>query len=187
MGAGLANFSPTADLTRQVSAYTSFLQAKEYTGRERAVLNNVFSANSFGPGVFEKAVSIVSMQDAYLHDFVGTGLPSEVASYKEVVSGEPVEEDNSPAADSVHKRNAGHFGVDPAVWAQTITAKIDLMKKVEDRLAEDLDETASARAGCSTLRIAGLCFHRVRSNCHQYCAQFLGFTQSEPEPRIGYV
>lgn len=143
IGAGLQSFSPAADLTLQVSAYSSFLRAKEYTGEERAVLNNVFSANAFAPGVFQKAVSLVSMQKAHLHDFSGTALPAEVAFYKDVVSGPSVSE--TARLENVAFSNAasGHFGVDPPTWAKTITSKIDLMKQVENRLAEDLAQTAA--------------------------------------------
>ncbi|MBF0124466.1 MAG: methyl-accepting chemotaxis protein [Magnetococcales bacterium] len=40
--------------------------------------------------------------------------------------------------------SAGNFGIDPTVWFKTITRKIDLMKEVEDRLAQDL-KTEAAR------------------------------------------
>ncbi|MBF0160581.1 MAG: bacteriohemerythrin [Magnetococcales bacterium] len=39
---------------------------------------------------------------------------------------------------------SGHFNIDPSVWFKTITRKIDLLKEVEDRLAQDL-KTAAAQ------------------------------------------
>ncbi|MBF0400317.1 MAG: methyl-accepting chemotaxis protein [Magnetococcales bacterium] len=52
--------------------------------------------------------------------------------------------DDDPADQAMHRllnsTAAGQFGVDPNVWFNTISAKINLLKDVEDRLSRDLDE-----------------------------------------------
>ncbi|MBF0183409.1 MAG: methyl-accepting chemotaxis protein [Magnetococcales bacterium] len=51
--------------------------------------------------------------------------------------------DDDPADQAIRRlmkaTAIGQFGVDPTVWFNTITGKINLLKKVEDRLSQDLD------------------------------------------------
>ncbi len=50
--------------------------------------------------------------------------------------------DDKPALDAmaalIERAVPGRFGVDPGNWFKTITAKINLLKKMEDQIAEDL-------------------------------------------------
>ena len=59
--------------------------------------------------------------------------------------------DDGPALNALHELSAltsfGYFGIKPDYWFNTITKKIDLLKEVEDRLAEDIVERGSQLSG----------------------------------------
>ncbi|MFW8121031.1 nitrate- and nitrite sensing domain-containing protein, partial [Klebsiella pneumoniae] len=61
--------SSDATITKETIAYYNFLQGKERAGIERAVLNNTFSKNEFGPGMLVKFISLVTEQNTYFPKF----------------------------------------------------------------------------------------------------------------------
>jgi len=62
-----------------------------------------------------------------------------------------VKVDDGPALNALHELSAltrfGHFGIKPDYWFNTTTKKIDLLKEVEDKLAEDLVQRGSQLSG----------------------------------------
>ncbi len=56
-------------ISKELNAYTNFLLSKEMAGIERAVLSNTFALNHFGPGMYEKFITLVAEQKSYLHSF----------------------------------------------------------------------------------------------------------------------
>ena len=142
----------TGKVTRAVIAYGNFLMAKERAGLERAVLTNVFARDRFVPGKFKRLTELVSAQETYLHVFDSLADPAAVQDYLAVR--------RSPAEQAVQrlrriafdKAETGGFGVDPQDAFQTLTQRIEGLKRVEDRLSARLmDEPkamqAAAQAG----------------------------------------
>jgi len=163
----LSALSPSPGLAREVNAYTAFLRAKEYMGRERAILNNVLSADAFADGLFEKAVSIVSTQDTYLHNFATSATASEIELLKATVTGSEVEEVARIRQVTFSKANSGHFGIDSSHWAKVMTSKIDLMKVVEDQIAQHVSGSAAAEQGAAEsglLVYAGIAFFTLAAS-----------------------
>jgi hypothetical protein len=52
----MGTLSQDADITRSITAYIAFLQAKERAGIERAMGSNSFSAGAFAPAVYQRYV-----------------------------------------------------------------------------------------------------------------------------------
>jgi methyl-accepting chemotaxis protein len=148
----LATLSPTPLLSLQVRVYTDFLQGKEYTGQERAALNMILSANQPDRATLQKAISIFAVQRMYLAEFLESASPAQRQAYETQVSGAEVEEAGRIRGVVLDRWDHGQFGVSPAQWVKVMTAKIDRMKAVEDKLAQALQEAAAeqqvgARAG----------------------------------------
>lgn len=144
--ARIAHESDEAELSRAVSPYVSFMRAKEKTGVERANMANAFAGGRFADAEqIEKFLGAVSAQEAFLHDFELTATPEALRFYERTVSGPAVE-----SAQEMREVALGHLaaddlgGVDAVAWYEAMTAKIDLMKKVEDRLAGDLQSKAAS-------------------------------------------
>ncbi|MDY0013591.1 MAG: methyl-accepting chemotaxis protein, partial [Rhodocyclaceae bacterium] len=134
-----------ADIAKQMMAYVQFINAKEQAGRERATLNGAFAAN--GPmaiPLFQRLQTLISAQDVYLATFRTLAGPATLKALETLYGDAPVRETARLRAIAVEKALEGNFGVEPASWFATITAKIDGMKVFEDKLASGLQERVTA-------------------------------------------
>jgi len=146
--------SDSGEITRMTDAYLNFLQAKERAGIERAVLTNTFSRDAFGPGMFVKFTTLVAQQDTYLDNF-SVLAANEEAEYFDLKMRAPeiasVERMRQVAFD---RASAGGFGIDAGEWFDTITAKINLFKEIENRLSEHLIARAGALNNEASMTLA---------------------------------
>jgi methyl-accepting chemotaxis protein len=157
--AQVANESSDADLSRRVVAYTAFLRAKEQTGLERAALSKGFAAGHFSSGAeIQPLLSAISAQDTNLHLFADVATPADAALYERTVTGAPVEQAAKMRATALERLLAPDLGgIEAADWFATMTQKIDLMKKVEDTLAQRLaDDAGGLRDDASAARLRAL-------------------------------
>ncbi|MEG3637962.1 methyl-accepting chemotaxis protein [Magnetococcus sp. PR-3] len=127
----------------QVAGYVNFLQGKERAGIERAVITNTFARNNFGPGMFRKFNILVSEQNTYMRIFQGFVHIEQSVFYRNQMNNSEVVEVERLRNIAFAKANEGGFDIDPNHWFKTITAKINLLKGVEDRLSNDLKERAA--------------------------------------------
>ncbi|EDP72984.1 nitrate- and nitrite sensing domain-containing protein, partial [Hydrogenivirga sp. 128-5-R1-1] len=116
-----AKNSSDATITKELTAYTDFLFAKERMGIERAVLSAVFAENSFTPALYTKFISLLSEQKAFLTAFKIIAPDDFLQKYQQIVSGHVVEEVKKMEKIAIQKANEGNFGIDPAYWFDTIT------------------------------------------------------------------
>ena len=136
--ATMIELSDNGEVGRMVSAYVNFLQGKERAGIERAVLSNTFARDSFGPGMFIKFANLVSEQDTYARVFLSLATDDAENFYKQTLRGDAVDRVAEMRKTAFDKANVGGFGIDAVYWFKTQTAKINLLKKVEDHLSEAL-------------------------------------------------
>ena len=133
-----ANLNNNGKISRTINAYVSFLIAKEKAGLERAVLANTFARKSFGPGMFEKLIKLITKQEVYTNVFKRLASPEQLKRLET--------EEKSLAFSLVNKYRQDAFSHDPELiakhypkdWFETITKKIDALKKIELSLVEDL-------------------------------------------------
>jgi methyl-accepting chemotaxis protein len=133
-----------AQIANGIACYVSFVQAKEQAGIERALLSGVFSADKFSGDGFNRVTQAIAAQDTFLHVFEGLALPSQKKAYVDAVRGPAVDTAARMRQTALDKALAGEFGIDSSAWFDAITAKIDLMKNVEDLLAADYNGDAQA-------------------------------------------
>ncbi len=136
LSAKLAN---TPELVKALDSYTNFLKSKERAGIERAVLSATFAADKFTPGMYAKFITLTAEQDAYTDAFLSMATDKAKELYKTTMNSPIVDEVNKMREIAKSKANQGGFGVDSIVWFQTITKKINLLKKVDDSLARNND------------------------------------------------
>ncbi len=120
------------------SAYTAFLQSKERAGIERAVLANTFARDAFAPGFYRRFTNLVDVQNVYLEVFRALATPAHKAALTAVLNSPVVVETEGMRRIANDRATTGNFGVDPAVWFERQTLKINLLKDLEDQLAADL-------------------------------------------------
>ena len=158
----LAIRSSISELTNMANAYANFLQAKERSGVERAVLAAVFGADAFAPGMYEGFVSLVSVEETYLNVFLSFATQSQTDFYSSKLGSETVREAKRlrrlalDGADADADVDVDGFGVDPTHWFKVQTGKINLLKEVEDYLNEGIDELVTARSAQAHNALVGM-------------------------------
>ena len=129
----------TSDVvTRNLIAYVNFITAKENAGQERAVLSNTFSADRFADGIYNRFLALTVAQGIFLEEFKRYASSKNYDAYLKVTSDQSFSEVERMRQIARDKFMVGGFGVEGPYWFDTITRKINLLKEVEDKHAEDL-------------------------------------------------
>lgn len=139
----MALLSDNAELTNAITAYTSLLQGKERAGIERAMGAGGYGAGKFAPATHERFVKLIAMQETFHRTFINYGTAEQKSAYENTVRGrafDEVERMRRVAIDSVHTGTLE--GITGPYWFDQITSKINLLKEVEDVVANDLVELA---------------------------------------------
>ncbi|MDP6567092.1 MAG: nitrate- and nitrite sensing domain-containing protein [Alphaproteobacteria bacterium] len=139
----MAVVSSNDRVSKSIIGYIGLLQAKERAGQERAMGAGGFGAGKFAPGIFQRFVQLIALQDAFFTIFDRYATPAQRDFLARTVVGPAVDEVDrlrTVALDSAGTGNLG--GVEAAHWFNQITEKINLLKKAEDKVAGDLTDLA---------------------------------------------
>ena len=143
---GIVSIATDPELGRFANSYFAFLHAKEKVGATRAHMTNVFTVDRFAEGQFATAVNYITTADTYFQMFL-LNAPGEVAAdYKSHLNDAPFEQTAAMLKVAYEKNAVGNFGVNPVTWIETITAKIETLKTIEDHQTRLLLERTSAAA-----------------------------------------
>ncbi len=135
----MAVLSTDSEVASAITAYTTFLQAKERAGIERAMGSAGFSAGTFTPDLYRRFVQLISEQETFISVFRNYATGEQIEFYGDTVAGEVVDEFRRMRDVAIESAAIGEAaGVDSRYWFDTITAKIDELKTVEDKIAADL-------------------------------------------------
>ncbi len=140
----MAVLSTNAQVTGAITAYTSYLQAKERAGIERAMGAGGFGSGAFQPPVYRRFLQLIAMQDTFLSVFRNYATQDQVAFHRSTLSGRAVDEVDRMRKIAIESAITKDLkGVTGPQWFDTITQKINLLKKVEDKIAADLQSLAA--------------------------------------------
>ena len=157
--AQLALASKSTDTSNAISAYVGFLYGKEKTGQERAVGAAGISAGKFSEAGYLRFIQVTAEQGAYLSSFESYAPEAIKVFYGQTVAGHDVDEVARIRKIVFAGGLTGEMqGTQGPYWYKVTTAKIDLMKKVEDKIADSLEVLArseSAKAETALLMTAG--------------------------------
>ena len=148
--ASITKDATTASEARDLLAWYNFIMAKERGGIERAVMSNSFARNKFLPGMKSKFTKLITEQNSYLTSFEKSATPKVVNFYKKTVSGKYIKEVNRMRDIASNATTIGGFGVNATYWFDEITAKINLLKKVDDYLSTQLLDSSNAKLSHET-------------------------------------
>ena len=148
------------DLSPAIAAYVSFTQGKERAGQERAQAAGGLSAGKLELPVYNKVIELVAAQQAYLSAFLSTATPAQREFYRTTVAGTAIEAVTRMRQTIAEGGPGGDLkGLQGKAWFDAATARIDLLKVVEDRLTDDLAGLAAAKESSALralLALAGL-------------------------------
>jgi len=135
--------STNAHVTKTITAYTSFLQAKERAGQERAMGGAGFGAGKFAPPIYRRLIELIAEQNVLLFTFDVYASDAQRAALIDIVKGDDVDEVDRMRKIAVNSLYADSTeGVEGPYWFKTITSKIDKLKQVEDVISTDLKAQA---------------------------------------------
>jgi len=126
---------------RNLLAWYNFIMSKERAGVERAVMSNTFARNKFLRGMQEKFTQLVTEQDSYLTSFEKSASKNMMNFYHKTMQGKAVDEVNRMRKVASNAKTIGGFGINYKDWFDSSTAKINLLKKVDDSLSHELEST----------------------------------------------
>ena len=131
--------SSESRVTNAIAAYSALLQAKERAGLERAMGAVGFSSGGFSPTIYQKFLKLIALQDILLGVFHKHASTEQVAYLEKTVAGSPVQEVARMREVAIDSPQSGDLkGIQGPQWFEVITQKIDLLKRVEDKVAGDL-------------------------------------------------
>ncbi len=139
--AHLSLLSRNAELSTLANCYASLLQGKELSGVERATLTNSFARDNFSSGFYNRFVTTIAKQETYLDLFLTYADAAQRELYRSKLADPACDEVLRLRKQAVDKgMEASLGGVDAPHWFQAATRRIELLKEIETRLAEDLKE-----------------------------------------------
>lgn len=123
-------YTQNGNAIRRLQAYYSFLQAKEKSGIERAVLSNVFARDEMPAALRSRFVSLITAQNEHFRTFSRLAEPAVLQAYESFLQSDAVRE-VSRLRTVAESADSG-FGVDSALWFKAATERIDGLKALED-------------------------------------------------------
>ncbi len=135
----ITKLSHDAYVSQDLVSYLNFLLSKERAGVERAVLTNTFARDNFSEGMKEKFFTLVAQQNAYIDSFLKITTFDSAKFYKQTLQGKAVSEVNKMRR--VASSLDASFNIDASYSSSQITAKTNLLKKVENFLSDKLINT----------------------------------------------
>jgi methyl-accepting chemotaxis protein len=141
----IAKISTRGETSTAISAYVNFMQGKERAGQERATGAAGVSEGKFDLASYVRVLGLRAAQDTYLGAFADAATPAQRAFLRQTLSGTIVETVAKMRDVIAAGGLSGQLqGVDGKSWYDATTARIDLLKTVEDRIADDLIALADA-------------------------------------------
>ncbi|WP_193771264.1 methyl-accepting chemotaxis protein [Candidatus Magnetaquicoccus inordinatus] len=142
----MTELAADAETAARTTAYVSLMLGKERAGLERATLTNTFAQDKFGPGILQRFASLAGEQAAFLNVFQSLATKEMQSYFKEQMGVAAVVEVERIRQIAFDKAGTGGFAVDPNGWFAASTERINQLKKVEERLGEELAALASRLA-----------------------------------------
>jgi methyl-accepting chemotaxis protein len=157
--AAVAKLSSRGDVTAALQNYVIFMRGKEQAGQERATGAGGLAAGGFDHASFARFVGLSSAQGQLFGVFEKAAAPAQRRAFAQAAS-EPVNADVERMRQTI--RAAGPTvaipGIAATTWFAATTARIDILKKIEDLLAADLSAMTGAIRAAATneLLLTGL-------------------------------
>ncbi|OEJ66044.1 nitrate- and nitrite sensing domain-containing protein [Magnetovibrio blakemorei] len=134
-----ATLSTHAEITNAIDAYSSILQLKERAGQERAMGSGGFSRHLFRPEIYKRFVELIAEQKVFLDSFNTHATLEQKTFFAQTMVGATVDEVERMRKIVIDSPITGTTGnIVNSYWFDTISVKINLLRDVENRLADDL-------------------------------------------------
>ncbi len=134
-----------AELFASAQSLVQLMRLKEASGIERATLNAALTQDRFAEGVFQRYATLVGEQAAEARSFRLLAAEPLRKTLDQALQGPFAESFASMRKTAFQRGEAGGFGIDPAAWFKVSTQRIDALREVEVKAADDLAGRAALR------------------------------------------
>ncbi|MFT4736817.1 MAG: HAMP domain-containing protein/HPt (histidine-containing phosphotransfer) domain-containing protein [Cyclobacteriaceae bacterium] len=131
----LINETRDKEIAQRVHAIIYFLKAKEQASIERAVGMQAFTQQEMDYQLYRHYTSIVASQKAYVEDFLIISDKSSEEYYRRTLNGPQVQEFEALQAELFENVD---LLSSPKYWYEQSTARINLLKRVEDYMSNQV-------------------------------------------------
>jgi methyl-accepting chemotaxis protein len=143
----VVNNAATPDIALKAFGYTAFQAMKESTGQLRATVNGILTADMSTIESYQRVVRVTAAEELRQNNFQRFADPLLVREFQDQLSTAPPVRQSAEMLKIVLDKGVGSgFGIAPEQWFATITAKINLLKEMEDKLAASLTQLAEQQA-----------------------------------------
>lgn len=143
---GLGRFASNGPLVNDLAGYYSLLNMKEQAGIERALLSNILSGDRFADGQYRALSAVVAKQEAWLNATRRFSTPERIKTLDDALLLPQATAALAMRDAVLGKAAEGGFGIDPTVWFDTQTQRIEVMRNMENGATRVLDDTAAQLA-----------------------------------------
>ncbi|WP_042444264.1 nitrate regulatory protein [Azospirillum sp. B510] len=155
-----ADIAADPAISRALVALFNIVQGKEFAGQERATASAGFSRGRFDGAEHARLVQLIEVQNRAFRIFAEFADPAHADAFRTILADPAMAEVERmrAVALSADARHGELSGITPEVWFEQATRRIELLKRVEDRLTEDLRclcETKLAQARADLGRADG--------------------------------
>jgi HAMP domain-containing protein len=142
----IAPRSNNAALLKGVAASVALARAKDFADSQRSLLQNVYTADHFEGDEQARLSALVAAEVIYTAQFDANATEAQHEFREEIVAGDAVERVDGLVDRALERRSATapKLGIDPQVWFEAMSVKLDRMRVVEQRLSADVIATSSA-------------------------------------------
>ncbi|MBT1445513.1 methyl-accepting chemotaxis protein [Shewanella sp. JM162201] len=127
------------------ASFAAYLQMKERAGIERAVLSSTFGNEGFKPGVFNRAVKLMSEQESYAERFGALASASQQQSWAALKQRPEIAEVERYRQIALSQDNSAIAATSAEAWFKASTERINLLYDFEKSLGRELNAITDLR------------------------------------------
>ena len=157
---GISKLSADDEISKAIAAYANLIEGKERAGLERATVAGGIAAGRMEPPAYVRAVGLAAAQESFFASFRAVASAKARELFATTLSGPAIDKFNGLRKVVELGGSSGDFkSTDSKTWFDASTARIDLLKKVEDDLG--------GRPLHADGRQEGRCHHRPWDRGHR--------------------
>ena len=126
-------------------SYYSFLESKERAGIERAVASGILASDKMDAKSRAKLDVLISEQDTFIELSMDIADENIKAFKTSTLQGNSIDEVKRMRSLIFSNEKGSNFGLDSKVWFNTITEKINLLKKVDDYMSDNITKIITTK------------------------------------------
>ncbi len=120
-------------LANSLIAYGSIMRVKELAGQERAIVATALTRNTISRDRLSDLIAVTARQDAYLHEFESYASDKVMDDFREIYQGEALASAYRMRKTVLDRGTKGRFDLDAQEWFSKQTARLGLLKEVENK------------------------------------------------------